>query len=87
MHDKENVKEKRLSQALLNPTVERLKKWIEQIEKTALESNSDMIINDCNRKIDKANEGLNAIAGFYADIYDYSVVQKALADCKKIGFC
>ena len=86
MQNKENVKNKKLSQAFLDPVVQRLKKWGEQIKATALESNSDLVVNECNNKLDKANEGLNAIAGFYANIYDYSVVQKALAECKKLGF-
>ena len=86
MQNDKNVKEKRLSQAFLNPTVERLKKWIEQIERTALESTSDMIVNDCNRKMDKANEGLNAIAGYIEGRYAYSDVVKALTECKKLGF-
>lgn len=86
MQDKGNVKERRFTHCFLDPLAERLNKWIEQINNVALESFSDSVIDECNQKEQAAKDCLNAIAGFYADIYDYSVVQKALADCKKLGF-
>ena len=86
MQNNKDEKERKLSQAFLNPTVERLKKWIKRIEKTSLDSSSNLVKDECNKKYDKANEGLNAIYGYYEGIYDYSVVQKALAECKHLGF-
>lgn len=86
MQNDKNEKERKLSQAFLNPVKDRLLKWIEQIKKASLETLSDSVVDECNEKEQSAKECLNTISGFYMGHYDYSTVQKALEKCKKLGF-
>ena len=86
MQNNKDEKERKLSQAFLNPTVERLKRWIEQINNDSLGNFPLSVANELNKKRDSADECLNAINGYYEGFYDYSTVQKALAKCKKLGF-
>ena len=71
MQNNKDEKERKLSQAFLNPTVERLKRWIEQINNDSLGNFPLSVANELNKKRDSADECLNAINGYYEGFYDY----------------
>lgn len=86
MQNNKDEKERKLSQAFLNPVRDRLLKWIDEIKKDSLETFSDSVVDECNKKEQAADECLNIIAGYIEGRFDYLTVQKAIADCKKMGF-
>ena len=86
MQNDKDVKERKLSQAFLNPVRDRLFKWIDEINADSLETFSDSVVDECNRKEDTAKECLDIINRYYIGHFSYADVQEAISKCKKLGF-
>lgn len=86
MQKDKSVKERKLSQAFLNPVRDRLKKWIDEINADSLDTFSDLVVDECNKKEQAANECLDIIDRYYMGHFNYADVQKAISKCEKLGF-
>ena len=86
MQNNKDEKERKLSQAFLNPVTDRLKRWIDEINADSLETFSDSVVDKCNEKEQAAKDCLDMIDRYYMGHFSYADVQEAISRCKKLGF-